>query len=304
MVADVRRRFRGVHCPLVTPFDADGAVDHGALGSLVEHVLDGGVDGVVPCGTTGEFASLTPAENRAVVETTVEHADGAPVLAGTAATGVAETLDRVEAAAAAGADAALVTLPYFHGSNDPAGDAAFLRAVADDAALPVYLYNLPACVGREIPVDTVVEVADHERVLGLKDSSGDFNYFSELLRRTPDAFQLFEGFDSHLVPGLLFGSDGGINALSNVIPEAFAAAADAVESGDTAAARRVHEEHVAPLFQQCVDHGFAPVAKAGLRARGVLDADADAVRPPLVALDGDPRAGVVDAVASVVAAYE
>lgn len=301
MTEDVARRFEGAHCPLVTPFE-DGDADHEALGTLVEHVLEGGVTGLVPCGTTGEFASLDAAEYRAVLETTVERADGAPVMAGTAGTSVAGTLERIETAADAGADAALITLPYFHGSNDPAGDEAFVRSVADDAALPLYLYNIPSCVGRSIGADSVVELAGHDRILGVKDSSGDFNYFSELLRRTPEEFQLFEGFDSHLVPGLLFGSDGGVNALSNVIPEAFAAATHAAENGDPAEARRIHEEHVAPLFQQCVAHGFAPATKAGLRARGVLDTDE--VRPPLVELGDDARDEIASLVDGVVSVYE
>jgi 4-hydroxy-tetrahydrodipicolinate synthase len=300
MAEDAARRFEGVNCPLVTPFEG-GSVDRAALSALVDHVLDGGVEGLVPTGTTGEFASLDDAEYRAVLETTVERAAGAPVMAGTAATSVAGTLDRIETAADVGADAALITLPYFHGSNDPAGDAAFVRAVADDAALPLYLYNIPACVGRPIGADAVVELADHDRIRGVKDSSGDFNYFSELLRRTPAEFHLFEGFDSHYVPGLLLGSDGGVNALSNVIPEAFAAAAEAVDGGDAAEARRVHEEHVAPLFQQCVRHGFAPATKAGLLARGVLDDDE--VRPPLVALDDAAKEEIAALVDDVVAAY-
>lgn len=301
MTADVARRLDGVHCPLVTPFDGD-TVDHEALGELVEHVLNSGVDGLVPCGTTGEFASLDESEYRAVLDTTVSHADGAPVMAGTAATSVTDTVDRIEMAAAAGADAALLTLPYFHGANDAVGDVRFVQSVADNAALPVYLYNIPACVGRAISIESVVELAEHDRILGVKDSSGDFNYFSELLRQTPEAFQLFEGFDSHLVSGLLFGAAGGINALSNVIPEAFVAAADAVERGDVAAARRIHDEHVAPLFQQCVEHGFAPATKAGLRARGVLEIDT--VRPPLVALDDSAHDEISSLVDTVVAAHQ
>jgi 4-hydroxy-tetrahydrodipicolinate synthase len=286
MTDAVADRFEGAHCPLVTPFE-DGEVNHDALAGLVDHVLGGGVDGLVPCGTSGEFASLDDAEYRDVVETTVEAADGAPVMAGAGETSVPETLARIETAADVGADATLITLPYFHGANDPAGDTAFLQRVADEAALPIYLYNIPTCVGRPIDTETVLALADHERVLGMKDSSGDFNYFSELLRRTPEAFQLFQGFDSHLVPGLVFGADGGINALSNVIPEAFATATESVGSGDTASARRIHEERIAPLFQECLDYGFAPATKTALRARGVLDDDA--VRPPLVALDDDTR---------------
>ncbi|ELZ96413.1 dihydrodipicolinate synthase family protein [Haloferax sulfurifontis] len=299
-MTDGARRFDGVHCPLVTPFDG-GTVDHEALGALVDHVVDGGVDGLVPCGTTGEFASLDDAESRAVLETTVERAAGRPVMAGTAATSVAATVDRIDVAAEVGADAALITLPYFHGSNDPSGDVAFVESVADESALPLYLYNIPACVGRSLGADAVVDLAEHGAIRGLKDSSGDLNYFSELLRRTPDAFQLFEGFDSHLVPGLVLGATGGVNALSNVVPEAFVAAATAADRGDVAEARRIHERHIAPLFQQCVEHGFAPATKAALRARGVLETAE--VRPPLVGLDKTARGEISSLVETSVAAY-
>ncbi|WP_254546857.1 dihydrodipicolinate synthase family protein [Halomarina pelagica] len=295
------RPFGGVLCPLVTPF-RDGAIAYDDLEALVEHVLDGGVTGLVPCGTTGEFASLGDDEYRAVIETTVECADGAPVMAGTAHTSVEGTLDRVSFAADAGADAALVTLPYFHTANDPAGNEAFVSAVADDAPLPIYLYNIPACTGQEIPPSVVEAVADRDSIAGLKDSGGDFNYFGELVRRTPDSFQLFQGFDSHLVPALVFGGTGGINALSNVVPEVFAAAYEAATDGDVEAARRIHRRAIAPLFQQCVAHGFAPATKAGLLARDVISSDA--VRPPLVELDGDATADVAASVDAALAARE
>ncbi len=280
-------------CPLVTPF-VDGDVDEAALAELVERLAEAGMDGLVPAGTTGEFASLTDEEYRTVVETTVDAADGTPVLAGTAHTTVPGALERIETAAHAGADAALVTLPYFHGANDPAGNEAFLAAVADDAALPVYLYNIPSCTGQEIAPATVETVGRHENVRGLKDSSGDFNYFLDVADRTPDDFRLLQGFDSYLVPGLLMGAAGGINALSNVIPEAFVAARDAVAAGDVERARQIGAERIAPLFQQCAAHGFAPATKAALESRGWLETAA--VRPPLVELDEEAGAEIATAV--------
>lgn len=286
-------------CPLVTPFaDGGDAIDHDALAGVVEHVLDGGIDGLVPCGTTGEFASLADEEYCAVLETAVDAADGAPVLAGAAAPSVARTLDRIRTADAADADAALVTQPYFHTANDPAGNAAFLSRVADSAALPVYLYNIPSCTGQEIAPSVVAEVAEHPVVRGLKDSGGDFNYFLEVDRRTPDGFELYQGFDSYLVPGMFHGATGGINALSNAIPATFAAAADAVVDGDPDRARRLGTERISPLFQACAVHGFAPATKVALAARGVLDEPT--VRPPLVDLDTDAAAAVRATVADAV----
>ncbi|WP_276248868.1 dihydrodipicolinate synthase family protein [Haladaptatus sp. YSMS36] len=291
----------GVLCPLVTPFDGDNGVDEAALADLVGHLESAGMDGLVPTGTTGEFASLTDEEYRRVLETTVEATTDLPVMAGTAHTTVSGTLSRIDTAAEAGADAALIVLPYFHGANDPAGNEAFLTGVADDAALPVYLYNIPACTGQEIDLETLASVAAHENVHGLKDSSGDFNYFLNAHKRAPRGFRLFQGFDSHVVPGLLMGSAGGINALSNVVPEAFVAARDAVATGDTERARTIGNDHIGPLFQQCVTHGFAPATKAALEARGWLDSAA--VRPPLVELDADAKADIGEAVADVLADF-
>lgn len=282
-------------CPLVTPLDAETeAVDRDALADLVDHVLDGGVDGLVPCGTTGEFASLTDEEYRTVLETTVAAAADAPVLAGTAAPSVPRTLDRIETAAEAGADAALIARPYFHTANDPAGDARFFERVADGAALPLYLYNIPACTGGAIDPDVVARVAERDAVRGLKDSSGDFDYFMTVDRRTPADFALYQGFDSHFVPGLFQGATGGINALSNVIPEVFAAAAEAAREGDLDRARTLGAERIGPLFAQCVEYGFAPATKAALAARGVLEEPT--VRPPLVTLEGEPVSEIEAAV--------
>lgn len=296
----VTDRFGGALCPLVTPF-ADG-VDEIALESLIEHVIAGGIDGLVPCGTTGEFASLSTAEYRTVLETTVDAANGrVPVIGGTAATSVAEATENTHIAAECGADAALITLPYFHLANDEAGNEAFLTSVADDAALPCYLYNIPSCVGTTIDPRTVASVADHDSVVGLKDSGGDFTYFLEVAERVPDEFQLYPGFDSLLTWGLLAGAAGGICALSNVVPKAFAALISAFERGDIEEACKL-QLRIASLFQQAANHGFAPASKAGLAMRGVLP-DAR-VRPPLIELDEPARAALKTELDNVLAAVK
>jgi 4-hydroxy-tetrahydrodipicolinate synthase len=287
-----------VYPPLVTPF-ADGTVDADALTSLVEALDERGVDGFVPCGTTGEFASLSDPEYRTVVETTVDAADGARVVAGVADTSVAGVLDRIETAAAAGSDAALLTLPYFHTANDAAGDEAFVRAVAEETTLPLYLYNIPVYVGTELDPDTVAAAAAMDGVVGLKDSSGDFGYFQSVARRTPDEFELLQGFDSLLVPSLAFGGSGGINALANAIPEVFARTTTAVARGDLERARALSDEAIAPLFEQCAVHGFAPATKVAAAARGFIPSTT--VRPPLVTLDADARSTVEDAVEQALA---
>lgn len=281
--------------PLVTPFAEDGSVDADALAELVEHCLDAGVDALVPCGTTGEFASISAGEWRTVVETTVEAADGrVPVIPGVAHTSTLGVEERLEWAANAGADAGLVPMPYFHTANDPAGNVTFFRTVADDSPLPLYLYDIPSCTGAKLKAETVLSLADHENVVGLKDSSGEFSDFLDLVRRVPEEFTLLQGFDDQLVPSIGYGADGGINALSQAIPEVYVAARDALAAGDHAEARRLHEAAIGPLFAHCYDHGFAPVTKAAVAARGWIPRD-DA-RPPLVDLDDEAAQEVALAV--------
>jgi 4-hydroxy-tetrahydrodipicolinate synthase len=287
-----------IGCPLATPFEGeDGAqaVDHDALASLVEHVVEGGVDALIPCGTTGEFSSLTPAEQRAVIETTVAAApDDVPVVAGASATAVEEARARVAAAADAGADAALVLPPYYLTATEPVGNERFFERVATDSPLPIYLYNIPSVVGGSIAPETVAAAAEHESVVGLKDSSGDLPHVSEVIARTPDDFQVFQGFDALVVPAVYAGAVGGINALSHLVPESMTAAVDAVRAGDHDRARALQRERIDPLFRFCAAYGFAPAIKVALEATGVVPSAA--VRPPLTLPGDGDRAEIVETV--------
>lgn len=262
----------------MTPFD-DGSIDHAAVVDLLAVLEEGGVDAVFPCGTTGEFPSLTAAEQRRVIETTVDHAD-VPVVAGAGATSVDGTVAAIDRAADAGADAAAIVAPYFTAANAPAGNRRFFEAVLDDASLPVLLYNIPQCTGRRIEPETVAAVADHDRALGVKDSSGDLSYFLSVLRETPDEFLCLQGYDALLVPALRMGADGGVNALSNAVPGAFREAFDRAEDER---GRTLQSEAISPLFEACTTHGFAPATKAALAHRDIVPSAA--VRPPLVAVD-------------------
>jgi 4-hydroxy-tetrahydrodipicolinate synthase len=290
-----------VYPPLVTPFAPDGSVDTDALASLVETVEGRGVDGVVPCGTTGEFASLTGAEQRQVFETTADAASGR-VVAGVSETSVAGVRERIGWAADAGCDAVLLTGPYFHTENTTGGTTEFLRAAVADAALPVYLYNIPAYVGDALDRETVTALAADGTVSGIKDTSGDLEYLLGLVRETGDEFEVLCGYDSILVPALASGAAGGINALANVVPELFDALTSALADGDLDTAVTLSQAGIAPLFEQCATYGFAPATKAGVAARGFVDSTA--VRPPLVDLAPDERADVAAAVDAAMATLD
>lgn len=277
--------------PTVTPF-SNGSVDAEAVADLSAFVLDHGADGLVPCGTTGEFASLTLDEYETAVSASVDAADGAPVLPGAVDSSVAGTLERIEVAADCGADAVLVALPYFHGANDPAGNERFLRAVLDETELPIILYNIPSCVGQSIDADLVEAVADHPNLAGMKDSSGDLTHLLEIIRRTGEDFHLFQGWDSQLVPAVSMGATGGINAVSNYLPEVMSEAIGAAAANDIGRARDLQLDHIAPLFNTSLEYGFAPTTKVALVERGVIDDDA--VRPPLVELNDEQVTTVRD----------
>ena len=276
--------------PTVTPF-SDGSVDAEAVADLSEFVLSNGADGLIPCGTTGEFASLSLDEYETVVSASVDAADGAPVLPGAGHTSVAGTLERIDIAADCGADAVLVVLPYFHGENGAGGNERFVRAVLAETELPLILYNIPSCVGQTIDADLIEAVADHPDLAGMKDTSGDLTHLLEIIRRTGEDFHLFQGWDSQLVPAVSMGATGGINAVSNYFPGMMAETIDAA-ANDLDRARDLQLDHIAPLFNASLEFGFAPTTKTILVERGVIDDDA--VRPPLVELDDDQKAAVRD----------
>ncbi|AHF99977.1 dihydrodipicolinate synthase [Halostagnicola larsenii XH-48] len=286
---DIRERLRGITCPLVTPFD-DGTVDTDELTALIDHLESRSIDALFPAGTTGEFASLSRAERRLLVEHVVDRSS-VPVLAGASATDVESVLEAIDASAVAGADAAVITPPYFHTANAPRGNQRFFERVADHSALPLLVYNIPACTGQRIAPETVEAIAGHDRILGLKDSSGDLEYFLSILARTPADFLVLQGYDSLLVPSIRMGADGGVNALSNVLPEVYGTA---IERGRDERGRELQENAISPLFESCAEFGFAPATKTALAHRDVVSSAR--VRPPLVPVDGDGAAQIGTAV--------
>ncbi len=294
---DLHDALSGITCPTVTPFD-DGEVDEAALVDLLAHLRGGGIDSIFACGTSGEFPSLGPEERRRVIELTVDHADG-PVIACSGATSVDEAVDHVDNAADAGADAAALVPPYFTPANAPVGNERFFERVAVETTLPIVLYNIPQYTGERIEPETVAALAEHEEFVGIKDSSGDLTYFQSLVRETPEEFLCLMGYDSLLVPSIRLGGDGGINALSNVVPRTFSETVDAAE---TDRGQELQSEAIAPLFETCASHGFAQATKTGLVQRDVLSSDE--VRPPLVSTDDAAADEIRTALESALAVAE
>jgi 4-hydroxy-tetrahydrodipicolinate synthase len=283
---------RGALTALVTPFDADGAVDEESFRRLVRWQMLAGIDGLVPCGTTGESPTLSVAEREHVIRMTVETVAERPsprripVVAGTGTNDTASTIAATRRAAELGADAALVVAPYY---NRPNGRMllAHFTAVADEGDLPIVVYNVPSRTGTNVDADTFLRLAEHPRVVAIKEASGNLDQIARICRDRPRDVAVLSGDDAWTLPMLALGGDGVISVASNEIPGEMVALCDAAAAGDWDAARRTHDRWL-PLFLANFIGAPNPVpVKAALAVMGLIEDDA--VRGPLLPLDPETR---------------
>jgi len=263
---------RGVLVALASPMTRDGDVDQPGTTRLLAHVLEGGVHGVLALGSTGETASLDTKARRALLESVVRAVDGrVPVLCGVAQTQLSVVREEIQAAAGLGADAALVTPPFYY-PTDQEGVLAFYRQVAEGAPLPILVYNIPQFTKVQVEPATVATLARDGVIHGIKDSSRDFEYFEAVRFATRDlhAFRVFTGSDTMLLASLAVGGHGTICGAGNIAPGLVVRIYDAYVRGDLDAARRSQEE----LYDlvMTVRHGVFPLAiKSALHMLGVSD---------------------------------
>ena len=250
----------------------EGEVDLGGVARLVEHVIDGGVHGVLALGSTGETASVDERSRRMVLDGVIKAAGGrVPVLCGVAQSQLASAVAEVEAAAKAGADAALVAPPFYY-PTDQAGVLAFYRAVAARASIPILVYNIPQFTKVVMEPATLAALATEGAVRGIKDSSRDFEYFEGICIATRDVagFRVFTGSDTMLVASLAVGGSGTICGAGNIAPDWVVRIYDEFTRGDLDAARGSQDR----LFElvAAVREGVFPLAiKAALHMRGICE---------------------------------
>ena len=290
-----RPLLRGAFTALVTPFTPDGTLDEAAFRRLVRWQILAGIDGLVPCGTTGESPTLTPDERERLIAATVEVArerasrDRVHVVAGTGTNDTAATIRATRRAAELGADAALVVAPYYNRPDSRMLESHF-RAVADDGDLPIVVYNVPSRTGANVDAGTFLRLAEHPRVIAVKEASGSLDQIATICRDRPRDVAVLAGDDAWTLPILVLGGDGVVSVASNEVPGELVALCAAARAGDWDAARRIHERWL-PLFQGNFRGGPNPVpVKAALRQMGLLDSDA--VRAPLLPLDPDGNAAM------------
>lgn len=279
---------RGCGTALVTPFAPGGAVDEAALRALVRWQLAEGVHFLVPCGSTGEAATLTPAEHRRVVEIVVEEVAGrVPVVAGAGSNDTQRAIAMSREMQAAGATHLLHVSPAY--SKPPQrGIEAHFRAVADAVDLPVVLYNVPGRTASNVEAATTLRLAEVPNIVAVKEASGNLAQADAILRGRPDGFAVLSGEDQLTLGMMAAGADGVISVVSNAAPRLVAELCDRAAAGDLAGARERHARLVPWMTAAFVESNPIP-AKAAL---AMMHRVQDVLRLPLVPLADAHRATV------------
>lgn len=271
----------GVNPALVTPFGKDQSVDEESFRTLIRYVIPN-VDGLVPCGTTGEFNYLTPEENKRLVQIAVEEAQGKPVIAGTGAPGTRQAIELSRSAQEVGAAACLIVTPYFLHPSDKGIYQHYYEIARALPDLPIILYNIPQVVDAYLPRRVVEDLADLPTVVGLKDSSGNLTYTMEILEYAGDRINVLVGHDEVVLNALAGGASGMILASAQVYPEVWQAILKAVQCGDLESARRL-QKGVQKLSRIFCRYGGGVAVKQALKMMGIA---AGVPRSPLKSVGG------------------
>ena len=284
------RTLTGCGTALVTPFRRDGQVDDVALRRLVEWQVAEGIHFVVPCGSTGEAATMTPAEHRRVVEITVEAVAGrVPVVAGAGSNDTVRAIAMSKEMKAAGATHLLHVSPMY---NKPPqrGIVAHFRAIADAVDLPIVIYNVPGRTGSNMEARTTIELAKCAGIVAVKEASGNIGQIADIIRDRPTGFSVLSGDDSLTLPVMALGGEGVISVTSNATPRLMAQLTDACAATDMTTARSLHRKLQPWMAAAFVEPNPIP-AKAALAMMGRIE---NVLRLPLVPL-GEANTSVVHA---------
>lgn len=279
--------FEGVFTALVTPF-RDGRLDEAALRGLVERQIAEGVDGLVPCGSTGESATLSHAEHRRVVEIVVAAAGGrVPVLAGAGSNSTAEAIELTRHAREAGASGALHISPYYNKPSQE-GIVAHYAAIAREVDFPLVVYNIPGRTASNILPATLARLSEIPQVVGVKEACGDVVQIAHAIASCAAGFAVLSGDDALTLPLMAIGAHGVISTTSNVAPAQMLELTRAARAGDLARARAVHYR-LLPLFDALFCETNPIPVKAAVAMLGLC---ADEIRLPLTKLTPPGRARV------------
>ncbi len=289
------QRLTGCGTALVTPFTKSGEIDERSLRSFVDWQIASGVHFVVPCGSTGEAATMTVEEHRRVVEITVEQTAGrVPVVAGAASNDTQKAIALSREMARVGATHLLHASPMY---NKPPqrGIVAHFRAIADAVQIPIVVYNVPGRTASNIEAATTLELAEHENIIAVKEASGNLAQIGEIIRHRPARFSVLSGDDPVTLQVMADGGDGVVSVTSNAVPQLVARLTECAAAGNFASAREIHHQLAEWTVAAFVESNPIPV-KAGLAMMGKM---ANVLRLPLVPLAEKFEATVRAALVSV-----
>ncbi len=274
---NMHHKLRGTGTAIVTPFTADGSIDFASLAQLIDHQLEGGVEMLVPLGSTGENPTITAPERREIFRWIVEYVNHrAVIIAGTGTNDTRSSIENTREAKSLGADAALVVTPYYN-KPTPNGLFAHFSAVAE-VGLPVVLYNVPGRTGLNMTAETTLRCAEIENVVAVKEASADLAQCMEIIHNAPVRFNLLSGEDNLTVPLISLGAKGVISVTSNVMPGEFSRMVRFALEGKFEEARAIHYELFDLMKVNFIESNPGPV-KAALSMRGIIE---EYYRLPLV----------------------
>ena len=277
--------FTGMATAIVTPMTRDG-IDYEALGRFLEFQIENGINAIVVMGTTGENATIDFDDQKEVIRFTVEKVAGrVPVIAGTGTNNTEHVIHNTKNACEAGADAVLVVTPYYNKATQN-GLYAHFKAVADVSTVPVILYNVPGRTGCNLLPKTVARLAQHERIVAIKEATGNMAQMVEIMHLCGDKIDVYSGEDALTVPMMAMGAAGTISVLSNVAPKESVAMTDACLAGDYKTAARMQADFL-PLINALFSEVNPIPAKAGVSAMGFGEEN---LRLPLTPMEDATRA--------------
>ncbi len=260
--------FKGSFVAIITPFQDDGAVDMEKLLELVDFQIEKGTHGIVPCGCTGEAATLAHEEQEAAIEAVVKHVSGrVPVVAGTGSNNTSEAVSLTKSAAEAAADGALVITPYYN-KPTPEGQYRHYKTIAEAVSIPIMLYNVPSRTGISMTPETVARLSEIDNITTIKEASGSMEQVSKIMAACD--ITVMSGDDSMTLPMLSVGAAGVVSVAANIVPAEMARLVDAFNEGDLDTARQTHFD-LCDIFKAIFLETNPIPVKTALQMMGMLN---------------------------------
>lgn len=234
--------FKGGITALITPFNDDGSIDFDSYRNLIEDQIAQGISGILPVGTTGESPTLSHKENLEVVEFAIKVANGrVPVIAGTGSNSTSEAIEMTKTAKKMGADASLQVVPYY---NKPTQEGIYKHfiSIADSCDIPIIVYNIKGRTGVNVETETLLRLAEHKNIVGVKEASGDIAQMMDVINNKPEGFCVLVGDDNLIFPFITLGGDGVISVISNILPGKVEELINLTKEGKLEEARALHYE--------------------------------------------------------------